>query len=341
MKIGSLAGVQENSHIINRLTALWALSESGLGGIMHAMKIPLTGFFIGGFAVIIIALLAHFSNRNSRVILRSCLLVLIVKAAVSPHSPLMAYVAVAFQGLAGAAIFGLISRFLPACMLFGFTALVESALQKFLVLTILFGKSIWESLDLFISGLLKDFHLPTSFSFSIWLIVLYTVAHAIWGVLAGRLAAGLPLQLERKSAGIIMRYHALPSRPVEAVIPRRRRGKWITWIMLLLFITIVLVSEGQITRSLYVILRTIAVMIILFYILQPLVIGLLRTAGANRNTQVEILVNQLPEIRNLVRPAYKLASESERGLNKYMAFILNLVVLAMMPAEEKIKHSPA
>src|SRR4051812_9858770 len=95
----------KNLHAVSRLTALWALSESGLGGIMHAMKIPLTGFFVGGFAVIIIALIAHFSDKSLRAILQSTLLVILVKAAVSPQSPFMAYIAVAFQGVAGALIF--------------------------------------------------------------------------------------------------------------------------------------------------------------------------------------------------------------------------------------------
>jgi len=39
---------------------LWALSESGLGGMMFALKIPFTGFFVGGFAVVMLGLIAHF-----------------------------------------------------------------------------------------------------------------------------------------------------------------------------------------------------------------------------------------------------------------------------------------
>ena len=43
---------------IQRLTALWAFTESGLGGIMHALQIPFTGLLVGGMAVIMISLIA-------------------------------------------------------------------------------------------------------------------------------------------------------------------------------------------------------------------------------------------------------------------------------------------
>jgi len=32
-----------NNHAILSLTALWALLESGLGGMMHALHLPFTG----------------------------------------------------------------------------------------------------------------------------------------------------------------------------------------------------------------------------------------------------------------------------------------------------------
>lgn len=82
---------KENQLAISRLTALWALSESGLGGMMHAVKIPFTGFFLGGFAIVIITLIAHFSKTPFKSILQATLLVILVKAAASPHSPPMAY----------------------------------------------------------------------------------------------------------------------------------------------------------------------------------------------------------------------------------------------------------
>ena len=45
---------------IQRLTALWAFAESGLGGMLHALQLPFTGLIVGGLSVIIITLIAKF-----------------------------------------------------------------------------------------------------------------------------------------------------------------------------------------------------------------------------------------------------------------------------------------
>jgi len=325
-----------NPYAVNRLTALWALSESGLGGIMHALKIPLTGFFVGGFAVVIIALIAHYSSRSFRVVLQSTLLVILVKAAVSPQSPFMAYIAVAFQGLTGALIFSSIASFRPAAVIFGFLALTESALQKFIVTTIIFGKSVWEALDIFMSGLLKDFHIPADFSFSYWLIVIYTIVHATWGIMMGWTVSGIPQQLDIQSPGIVQRYHRSGiSHPVEAVLTKQKKNRWFTLVLILLFIVAVFATSGLMTKGLYVVLRTVAVMLILFAIIQPVTAWLLKNAEGRHKARVEELINQLPEIKNLVRPAYQLASESDHGIKKYKAFVLNLLVLSLMKEEKK------
>ena len=49
--------------IIKRLTAMWALSEAALGGLLHALKVPFTGLFVGGVSVIFISLIGYFSDR--------------------------------------------------------------------------------------------------------------------------------------------------------------------------------------------------------------------------------------------------------------------------------------
>ncbi|MCB0574936.1 MAG: hypothetical protein KDC61_10270, partial [Saprospiraceae bacterium] len=82
------------SDVILRLTALWAFSESALGGVMHALKIPFTGLLVGGFAVLSIGMIAHVSHRRAGAVLRATMLVVLVKAVVSPHSPPTAYLAV-------------------------------------------------------------------------------------------------------------------------------------------------------------------------------------------------------------------------------------------------------
>ena len=54
---------------------------------MHAFKLPFTGLFVGGFAVLCVGLLAYVERPAASTILRATALVLLVKAVVSPHSP--------------------------------------------------------------------------------------------------------------------------------------------------------------------------------------------------------------------------------------------------------------
>ena len=142
-----------HSNTATRLTALWALSESGLGGMMHALKIPFSGLFLGGFAIVMVTLIAQqYQKGRFKAVMQATLLVILVKAMASPHSPPMAYIAVGFQGLAGACIYSIgFNRI--TCTLFGGIALFESAIQKFLTTTLIFGKSIWEALDGFFNSI--------------------------------------------------------------------------------------------------------------------------------------------------------------------------------------------
>ena len=89
---------------ILKITALWAFSESAFGGILHALTIPFRGLFIASAAVLFISLIALFS-KSSKEILKATLIVILIKAVVSPHSPLTAYIAVSLQGMLGFSIF--------------------------------------------------------------------------------------------------------------------------------------------------------------------------------------------------------------------------------------------
>jgi hypothetical protein len=195
-----------NINAVQKLTALWALSESGLGGIMFALKIPMTGFFVGGFAVIIVSLIAWFSNRDYKAIVQATILVVMVKALVSPHSPPPAYLAVAFQGLTGALLFRIISSYKLAAVLLGMLAMVESAGQKLILMTLVFGKGLWQAVNTFFEQITKDF----SSADPCLLCILgdYYLPRFICfvGSVVGSWAAAIPGQIEVNKEDVLSRY---------------------------------------------------------------------------------------------------------------------------------------
>lgn len=173
--------VPQHSLAIQRLTALWAFAESGLGGVLHAFQIPFTGLVIGGFAVIIITLIAKFSDHHYQQILKSFLIVLIVKAMVSPHTPVPAYLAISFQAIMGYGLFSLFKVNFLSIFLLSILAMMESAIQKLLILTFFFGQSLWKAADGLADFITQQLGLQ-QWNGSYWLIVLYLLIYFIGGI---------------------------------------------------------------------------------------------------------------------------------------------------------------
>ena len=129
----------DKSKNVKSLIALWAFSESGLGGLLHALKLPLTGITVGSIAVLCIALISWYSNFNKRTLLAALSVVLLVKVTVSPHSPWAAYVAVTFQGFMGILLLNYKESFKISVLIFAILCLFESAVQRILILFLVYG----------------------------------------------------------------------------------------------------------------------------------------------------------------------------------------------------------
>ncbi len=316
----------QTSPAVFRLTVLWALCESALGGIMHALKIPFTGFFVGGFAAICIGIIAHYSQFSFRQIMQATLLVILVKSAVSPHSPVAAYFAVAFQGLFGAIIYCSIKNYALASVLFGFIALTESAIQKFILLTILFGKSVWQALDALVIDVLKIFSLDADFSFSFYLVGVYILIYALWGILIGWWIAKLPTTIATRSIEIISGLREIENKNTPSMLPEKktaRTHKFFWVVVFLSVITFVFINKNSSQQVIYVLLRTLAVLFMVFYVITPLLQWLLEKSSQKNKEAMDALVEQLPHVQKMVKPSWQLA----KGNYKEFVFILLVAVL--------------
>jgi hypothetical protein len=331
-----------NFTAINRITALWALSESGLGGLMHAIKTPFTGFFVGGFAVICIALIAHYSQRNFRIILQSAILVILVKATVSPHSPVTAHFAVLFQGFTGALFYSFISSFSAASILSGFIALLESAVQKVLILTLIFGNSLWEALDLFTGSVLKSISVSPDFSFSTLLVISYVAIYSIWGVALGFWISKLPSQIDSRYEAILKKFIVKKDVDESSSLQTSKKGskKILILVLILVFIvTVFALSGSDSKKGIFIVLRTLASIALLFYFVQPVLKWLLNQwlsgKSEQEKTRLQNILDVLPEMKSLVKPAFVLASENKSGIKKYHEFVLILIILSLNPVNRE------
>jgi hypothetical protein len=138
-----------------RLIALWILCETMLGGIIHGAKIPGSGLVVGSCAIICISLIAY-SVPSKGFILKATLIVAIFKMMLSSHASPTAYIAVFFQGLMGESLFWNRKFYSVSCVLFGVLVLLESGLQRIVVLTIIYGKDLWQATNTFIHGITRQ-----------------------------------------------------------------------------------------------------------------------------------------------------------------------------------------
>ncbi|MBL7719143.1 MAG: hypothetical protein JNL72_09945 [Flavipsychrobacter sp.] len=331
-----MAEKQNHAATINRLTALWALGESGLGGWMHALRLPFTGIFVGGFAVLVIGLIAHYSTNRAQQILKATLLVLLVKAAVSPHSPPPAYIAVSFQGLIGALMFGLMPRFKLVPLLFGMLAMLESALQMVLMKTIVYGMAIWQALDMFFGKIAKELHLGHGIPFSLWIIGAYCGGYALWGLILGVWMNRLPKQLELRGQAIKAEADELQQAEANITVSRKQKRNTrmlITFAILGFIASVFLASGSDTSKAVYIIARTVAVLLLIYYLVMPITKWLLQKfidkQQEKNRAEMQSLIDQLPELRSYLRPAYTIASRQHRGLKRYREFVFILLALSL------------
>lgn len=168
-------------NIYYRIISLWIISECILGGIIHGIKIPISGLIVGSFSVICICLIAKYSKEKNNII-TGAILVSIFKFSLSPHSPFTAYVALYFQAILGEFIFRKANVSSFRIYLFSIVCLLESGVQRIIIMTIVYGKNFWLVID---ETFKKIFDHDLFITYSNLLIAVYIIIHIAVSVLIG------------------------------------------------------------------------------------------------------------------------------------------------------------
>ncbi|TCJ19616.1 hypothetical protein EPD60_00385 [Flaviaesturariibacter flavus] len=315
---------------LQRLTALWAFCESGLGGVLHALKLPFTGLIVGSFSVICITLIAWCSERHYRRILDSLLLVLIIKAVVSPHAPPTAYVAVAFQGLAGYALYKTAGIRAGSIYTLAVIALLESALQKLLNMTLFFGKSFWAAADELVAFIGRELRigLPPG---SMVLVVVYVGLYLLGGVACGWMTNRLLRDLS--GTGGRLPDYVPARRPVsETAAARRRKGYLVMTVLFVLICILVYFGAADQKSGSLALLRTLlwtgCALLLWYGLIAPLALHAIRRYLRKRQSahsgQVQELLRLLPGMRRLSLAAWQ-QSRNRTGPARIPYFVRLLV----------------
>ncbi len=332
-----------NKTVYYQLIALWILCEAMLGGIIHAFKIPVSGLIVGSAAVVCISLLAYYVPQKGS-ILKATMIVAIFKMMLSPQAPLLAYVAVFFQGVMGELLFWNKKFFRLSCFLLGVIALLESGLQRIIVLTILYGNNFWRAINDFINNLSGQ---KTVTNYSLYIASAYVVLHVLTGLIVGWWAGVIPnkvLDWRNKYQNLFVAM----GKTEETILTQPRKKKthvrktvFVIWIILLL---LYLQSEFKIGSPVLpaklpvqILIRSVIVVLAWYFVIGPFLSLLLKKWLAKKQSasrkEISEVTRILPSIKAAMSESWKLSS-SERGIKKVILFCKLILVYTLPSSNE-------
>ncbi|MFH0733984.1 MAG: hypothetical protein V1773_05720 [bacterium] len=323
----------ENSYKNKRIIALWAFSESVLGGMLHLFKIPLTGLVLGGLAVIFLSLIAYQSS-NKLSILKATLIVLIIKFVISPYTPIMAFVSVSVEGLLCYLFCIIFGKKSIGIYIFALSSMIFFSIQKLITLQILFGNSLWDSIDAFSLFISKQFGL-TDLKISALLITIYISLHIIAGLIFSYLSVKLIKDLESLSYSSDGKVFINAGNEKFETFNRKSKKriikKVITLFLLAAFIGFSYLLDGE--KGLYgymlTVVRFISIIIIWLFFVSPFlskIVGKYLTKKHKKyNNEVGEILNSFPHIKKI---SYEVWNElkGRRGILKYFTFVHKAII---------------
>ena len=337
----------ENYKLRQKYTAIWAFSESIFGGILHAFKIPFTGLFLGGFAVIILSVIANYVEKKIELI-KVTLIVIIIKFMLSPNTPFTAYLAVMMQGIFAYLIFSLIKNRIIAISLLSFLTALSSVFQKLIVTTVIFGMNFWYSIDSFTIYVLNSFgvNVNKNFSMSAVLIALYFLIHLAGAVFFARLAIKLPSLLENnreKFLQLDMKYSEFNNDIAFKNLngQKSKKKKWYkkpSRILLVIFLLAVALityinpelSKIKMVDVISMIVRALVIIYLWFKIISPAIVKFfMKMINKNSNfNQVEELTTLFPEFKKIISFSWEMNSNYPK-MKRVFRFVKDSIILLM------------
>ncbi len=315
--------------------------------MLHAFKLPFTGTIVSGFAVCIIVLLGRFSG--SKQILKATIIVCIFKLALSPHSPPTAYLAVAFQGCAGAVLIRINSTAYFPPLVFGLLALTESACQRLFLIWLLYGQPLWTAINEFIDKTLGGLKHA---DYAGAITITYVLIHVIAGIFVGIYAANISRKIAfwKNDSTLILKLPETNSNISTTATKKKLPLVFLIWMMLLL-VSVVILMNGELFSNHYVLprllIRSMLIAGFWFFILRPifqkyfsLYLNRKKNGYAEDIREIELI---LPFAKNIfmasVRDAGKQVGMANK-LNRFWMLLFSNFLFADVSGNNLTKQQP-
>jgi len=324
--------MKNNKSIIDKLTALWALNESGLGGFLHVFNTPFTGIIVGGIAILLISLIGYYVENKWQSILKALLIVLIIKMAVSPYSPFGAYVAVSFQALFAAILFTKFSWKGVTLMILGMVTFLESALQKLLILTIVYGTGFWDAINIYGDSVQRKLNFVSETSTTSVLVTTYLVVYGICGILAGFFIKSMIKIISSKKQGDFYLEPDFVS--VKEASSKSRFKTKIIWVWLITVTLIVLAFTlfgGDLfgwKEGIYIMLRSFLILMLWYLIIGPFLLKIVQKYLSKKKLKyqddISNAMDLFPYFRQIITYTWK-DTNHLKGFTRFKHFMANSI----------------
>lgn len=231
-----------------------------------------------------------------------------------------------------------------SAIVLGFLSLLFSAFQKIIILTLVFGMTLWESIDIFfefiIGKLVPENINIDQLSFSYIIIGAYLASHIIGGFIAGWYASILPGRLRMHSADKIISMSENINGFLNSVKSPSKKKKW--WLkpssifLLIFLLTVILISflfeevDSNIAVKISTMfIRSIFIIIIWYYFLSPLLLKLVSKILSNKKQkqadEIESIVQLFPNIKSIIKFSWN-KTVSYRGMKRIIIFVDNVLI---------------
>ena len=248
------------------------------------------------------------------------------------------------QGLLGFLVFRSSKYFTLSAIVLGFLTMFQSALQRIIVLTIIFGKNLWDSIDIFGNYLVDQISFldlkSNQLNFSLWLIFGYVIIHLLAGVLIGIFSTKIPgwvkeeMDINKDFSAVIVDQNQEQSKSNTRRKNRFLKPGSIAIILLALSIIILTYVFPQFNNSqgrmaIIMIVRSVVIMFLWYAVAGPLLRKIYYRYLANKKSkyteEVEQSVRIMPLLKVMVVNSWS-ASKKYTGLYKFKRFITLLIV---------------
>jgi len=323
-----------NKIAIERLTALWALNECALGGLMHAFKLPLTGIIVGGISVLLITLIALYATNIRSTLLKALTIVLLVKAGISPYTPIAAYFAVSFQAFLAILLYSLFSVNKLTIVALSAITLLESALQKLVTLTIIFGNSLWKAIDVY-SGWIGNqlSFLPFDLN-SETLIYTFLGIYTLSGIAIGLVIIRTIKLIQRVNVSE-MDFELNTRFPEISAGKNNKKSISLFFILLVVVLIPILYYNDDAQawqKAVYLIVRSVLILSVWYTLLGPFLIKLLNKLSLKKRkyyqTDLQDILNIFPFLKAIIFYSWK-DCNSFKGVNRLSQFLAKSIAYSL------------